>query len=343
VGNYVALDFAVDFGRTCAAPSHRSPLYIRCELHYRGFAGEFTWNPFWFLRVFLAGLWPWLVALVLFTGRRSSRLVAALLAPAGLGLAGFFGINQIMGHLGRFSFPALPFIVVAGALAFDRWWAAAPPPLPPRARAWVARAAGAAVLLVGGGRALTAAGARYEARAATQPLAPLDGYTVTATVPLPDLDSWRSSQEMAAFARAAPPGTRFAMSEHGLVGASAPDATIIDVLGLHDPIFARAAFRAAELWRRDPDVIWMPHPDHTQMVRDILDSDELWARFDFFPDVFSYGVAVRRVGNGSYAFGNGLVCRCSARSIVGLFLPTARRLQLSVLRVGGRRGLSLSR
>jgi hypothetical protein len=40
----------------------------------------------------------------------------------------------------------------------------------------------------------------------------------------------------------------------------------------------------------------MPHPDHTQMLRDILDSDELWAGYDFYPDAFSYGVALRRDG-----------------------------------------------
>jgi hypothetical protein len=270
--------------------------YAKRPWHYAGFAGEFTWNPFWFLRVFLGGVSLWLVALVLFCARACARLVVALLVPAALGLATFFGVNQIMGHLGRFYFPALPFIVIAAALALDRAMTSLSLV---HARALLARAAGAAVLLAGGGWALTAAGARYQARAATQVLAPPDegvGYTVAATAPLPELDSWRSSQEMALFARDAPAGTRFAMSEHGLVGASAPAATIIDVLGLHDPIFARAPFRAAELWRRDPDVIWVPHPDHTQMVRAILDSDQLWAGYDFFPDLFTYGVAVRRDG-----------------------------------------------
>jgi hypothetical protein len=77
-------------------------------------------------------------------------------------------------------------------------------------------------------------------------------------------------------------------------GAYAPRAVIIDLLGLHDPIFARNGFSAAELWRRQPDVIWMPHPDHTQMLRDILDSDELWQHYVFYPDAFTYGVALRQ-------------------------------------------------
>ncbi len=40
----------------------------------------------------------------------------------------------------------------------------------------------------------------------------------------------------------------------------------------------------------------MPHPDHTQMIRDILDSAQLWSDYDFFPDAFTYGVALRRDG-----------------------------------------------
>jgi hypothetical protein len=127
-------------------------------------------------------------------------------------------------------------------------------------------------------------------------LASLDGYRIPAAAPLPDLDSWQASHEIARLAAESPPGTTFAMSEHGLVGAYAPRAVIIDVLGLHDPIFARNGFSAAELWRRQPDVIWMPHPDHTQMLRDILDSDELWQHYVFYPDAFSYGVALRHDG-----------------------------------------------
>ena len=150
--------------------------------------------------------------------------------------------------------------------------------------------------LLAGAQALQAAGRAYEDRAQTQALAPLGGYDISAVAPLPDLDSWQASHEIAKLAANAPPGTSFAMSEHGLVGAYAPRAVIIDLLGLHHPTFARNGFSAAELWRRQPDVIWMPHPDHTQMLRDILDSEELWQHYVFYPDAFTYGVALRRDG-----------------------------------------------
>jgi hypothetical protein len=276
--------------------------YAKQPWYYRGFVGEFTWNPFFFLEVALATVSPFLVAVVLFSRRASLRLLLVLLIPAVATLAALFSVNQIMGHLGRFYFPSLPLFVVAGALVTDRWLKGLPEALassesaPRLARSLLVRLACALLALLGGAQALQAAGRAYEGRAQGQVLASLGGYRISAAAPLPDLDSWQASQEIAELAAEAPPGTSFAMSEHGLVGAYAPGAVIIDLLGLHDPIFARNGFSAAELWRRQPDMIWMPHPDHTQMLRDILDSDELWQHYVFYPDAFTYGVALRRDG-----------------------------------------------
>jgi hypothetical protein len=102
------------------------------------------------------------------------------------------------------------------------------------------------------------------------------------------------------------------MTEHGLVAARAPAAVIIDVLGLHDRWFARHGFSAAELFRRRPDLIWMPHPDYTQMIRDILDSDELWRDYDFYPDAFTFGVALRRDGEAAATLRRLLAARFAA-------------------------------
>jgi hypothetical protein len=268
--------------------------YAKQPWYYQGFAGEFTWNPFLFLEVALAAIWPFLTLSVLFLQRGSLRLLIVLVVPAALTSAGLFSVNQIMGHLGRFFFPSLALLVLAGVLIADRWVQRFHGAVSLNARSLLVRLALALLVLLGGGQALEFAGRIYQARAEKQILAPIESFQVSAAAPLPELDSWQASQSIARLAAEAPAGTTLAMSEHGLVGASAARAIIIDVLGLHDAIFARQGFSAAELWRRQPDFIWMPHPDHTQMLRDIVHSPELWQNYVFYPEAFTYGVALRQ-------------------------------------------------
>jgi hypothetical protein len=264
--------------------------------YYGGFAGEFSWNPYYFLRVFLATALPFVLALIFFADRTDRRRALALLVPACLSMAVLFSFNQIMGHLGRFFFPFLPFFVAAGGLAARGWLVRRQQGLLPPGRTYFVRAALAGAVVLIGSNSLTLAGEGYAARAHEQILASLGGYHVPAPLSLPEVDSWQSAQIVAAIARSAPAGTSIAMSEHGLPSALAPNVAILDVLGLHDRNFAQHGFSASELFRRKPDAIWMPHPDHTQMLRDILDSDDFWREYVFYPDAFTYGFALRRTG-----------------------------------------------
>jgi hypothetical protein len=261
--------------------------------YYSGFAGEFAWNPFLFLKVFALSAWPFVVVLILFADREGLRRAFVLLLPALVTMWTLCRFNQIMGHLGRFYYPFLPFFVAAGALEFDAWLG--------RMRA--GRAGGHATLAWRAGIAIGAtlvsslslslAADLYGSRAQVQRLASIDGFHTATQTPLPELDSWQAAHAIADMAAAAPASASFAMSEHGLPGALAPQTTIIDMLGLHDPYFARHGFSAPELFRRKPDVIWLPHSDHTQMLREILDSDDFWNHYAFYPDAFFHGIALR--------------------------------------------------
>jgi hypothetical protein len=268
--------------------------FVKQPGYYAGFAGEFGWNPFRFLQVFLLSVWPFVVLTMLLVGRRSWRTCVVLLVPALSTIVVMFRFNQIMGHLGRFYYPMLPFFVVAGALELDGLLCE------PRRRLQPGRLLVRCALVLGvvvvARIGLGLAADRYDAHAGAQALPPVGGYHVKATESLPELDSWESARRIAAIAEKASVGTSFAMSEHGLPGALAPQVSIIDVLGLHDREIAHRGFDAAELFRRRPDFIWMPHGDHVAMLRDILASDELWAHYAFYPDAFFYGVAVRSDG-----------------------------------------------
>ncbi len=120
--------------------------WVKRPHYYAGFAGEYTWNPLWFLSVFVMELWVFIGALVAFATRRSARLVLGLLLLVAVTFTAFFDVNQIMGHLGRFYFPSLPFVVVAAALSVDRFFL---PPLDVTAPALVARLGGAAIVSAG--------------------------------------------------------------------------------------------------------------------------------------------------------------------------------------------------
>jgi hypothetical protein len=264
--------------------------------YYGGFAGEFGWNPFLFLKVFCYSAWPFLVALLVFADRDGWRRAVVLIGPALASIIVLFRFNQVMGHLGRFYYPFLPFFVAAGALEFDAWWERARQGQVVPRRRLLGRVGLAGLAVLVGSTGLEVAAGRYEARAAGQSLEPPRGFRVEAALPLPEMDSWQAAHALAALAAAAPRGARFAMSEHGLPGAVAPGLAIVDVLGLHDPYFARHGFSAAELFRRQPDLIWLPHEDHTQMLRDILGSEAFWGHYAFYPDAFFHGIAIRTDG-----------------------------------------------
>jgi hypothetical protein len=270
--------------------------FAKLPHYYGGFAGEFGWNPFLFLKVSALSAWPFVVAWILFADRAGIRRAAVLLVPAVASMAVLGRFNQIMGHLGRFYFPFLPFFVAAGALEFDAWLGRMGTDQAANSVVLLRRAVVAVTLTLFGSLSLSLAADWYSRRAQTQKLVSIDGFRTSAQTPLPDLDSWQSAHALAQMARAAPARASFAMSEHGLPGALALQTTIIDVLGLHDPYFARHGFSATELFRRKPDVIWLPHSDHTQMLRDILDSDEFWNHYAFYPDAFFHGIALRTDG-----------------------------------------------
>jgi hypothetical protein len=261
--------------------------------YYGGFAGEFTWNPFLFLKVFALSAWPFVGALILFADREGLRRAVALLLPPLATMVVLCRFNQIMGHLGRFYYPFLPFFVAAGVLEFDAWLGRMRTGRAASAAAMAWRTGMAIGVILVGSLSLSLAADRYSGRARTQTLVSFDGFHTSAQTSLPELDSWQAARAIADMAMAAPAGTSFAMSEHGLPGAMASQITIIDLLGLHDTYFARHGFSAAEFFRRRPDVIWLPHSDHTQMLRDILGSEEFWNHYVFYPEAFFHGIALR--------------------------------------------------
>src|SRR5262249_7064994 len=97
--------------------------YVKQPHAYGGFVGEYPWNPFLFLRVFLVAAAPFALV-VIACGRRPAWVLLLPVVPT---FAYLFWTNQIMGHLARFFYPALPFFVAAAvaSLEWPKPWRAA--------------------------------------------------------------------------------------------------------------------------------------------------------------------------------------------------------------------------
>jgi hypothetical protein len=119
-------------------------------------------------------------------------------------------------------------------------------------------------------------------------------YRIAATEPLPTVGRWATLRSMAEIAGGSPQGTVVALSEHGLVGAAAREVFLIDMVGLHDRQFALEGFSAEEMFRRKPDLIWLPHYNYPLLVQDVLEQDELWEEYVYYPGAFHFGIAIRK-------------------------------------------------
>lgn len=265
-----ALGMAVDLALKVRFLGSALPLPLAAKQHgaYQVYLGLARWNPGEALLIALALGAPFLVWAAL---TQPPRRLAVWGVPVALTWAYLCTVVQIMGYMGRFDVPALAWLFVLAATS-------AGPVLRERA---VAVGAAVAVLFAG----TLAFRAVYTWRVPEPPTMADPG--------LPELHGWTA---MASFGRIAArlPGSTVAGSEHGLAGAMAPDTAIVDLVGLHDPAFARGEASVDRVFDARPAVIWLPPIDYPVLREEILGHPRFAAEYDFSEGAFYLGIAVRR-------------------------------------------------
>ena len=93
-----------------------------------------------------------------------------------------------------------------------------------------------------------------------------------------------------------PWGATIASSEVGYVGASTPQANVIDLAGLNDAEIALHGFSVGRLLARKPDVIWLPHRDYTWERGVLLSDAEFLKQYEVIAGAAGSGIAIRRDG-----------------------------------------------
>ncbi len=273
--------------------------YVKAHGFYDGYIGVYLWNPIPFLFEFGKVALPFLLIACVCLTRESWALLAVFGIPVLIMMGYYFSVLQIMGYHARYYIPSLPFLVIGAGLLLDR-------ALTKGFHAFAEEQRAVKIL-----RGLTITGlvllfVRPGLEAALTKIYALTGipepthytshvtYTTSANTYFPAAGWIRTGPAMAEMLAQFPTGTVVSLSEYGLVGATAAQVQILDPLGLHDRQIAHHGFSADNFLAHRPDFIWFPHPHYTKIVASVLDSPEFWSAYDFYPDLFDYGVAIRK-------------------------------------------------
>ena len=270
------------------------PFYAKTNGYDDGYAGAFRWNPISYLFDFFRLIFPFIVIIVFSASGNIRKLLLIFFLPVLVTFIYYFSVVQIMGFYARYYFPAIPFFVTAAYLSLDHRLYETTKESQKSGQLFRLAVMTVCAFLLWIPSVKTSLAQAY--RVTFIPKAQIYPITVKYSTDstIPKSSWWESITAISEISIRLPKDTKFALSEYGVVGARAPQINIMDPLGLHDPFFAHHGFSAAEFLDRKPDLIWFPHPDYSKIISSILDDPRFWAEYDYYPQAFDYGLAIRR-------------------------------------------------
>jgi hypothetical protein len=271
------------------------PFYAKANGFYSGYLGKGHWHAGLYMLNFIGCAMPFLLVTLLAPPRQSVPRLLAVLAPVCLMFGYYATVTQIMGMHYRYYYPSLPFLVLAASVGLaDRQRLCPPGGLPIGSGVTRIVLAGALLMGVNHVPLRMAVDRLWTLHVIGQPLAiqPRTGYATAARTALPVLGWVDSMEGFSTLMAGLPKGVSVAASEHGILGARFVGTTVIDLVGLHDATIAHHGFQPGYVVARQPDLIWLPHPDYSGEVAALLDHPGFQHDYDFYPGVFDHGLAV---------------------------------------------------
>ncbi len=270
--------------------------YAKRNGFYEGYVGLHKWNPIGYLLGFIACCIPFFAFTRFKNDQLTVKLAIVFLLPALITFTYHLTMIQIMGHIGRFQFPFLPFFIVFSLICGLRCRGEKIKNI----RYWITSFA----ILISGYAILLCLNiyvapiynnyvSQIEER---QHIYPTTKYHFPAQKlgeegKLPSFKAWDLMLEVGEFGKRFPQGTKIAMSEYGYIGAMAPQAIIIDTIGLHSSDIAHNGFSVDNLFAQEPDIITIPDNVYTKITSQILDNDTFKSDYEYYENVFLSGIA----------------------------------------------------
>ncbi len=227
--------------------------------------------------------------------RRGELLVAAtFIVPTVMTVLYLLTVRQVMGFDGRYYIPLLPFVIAPALLILDARIVSSDPE---QLKLGTWRAITVMALFVIAPPVSTGLELGYRRFFPLSPIS-VPALPHAAFAKLPELE-WFDVIAVFSDKAVAPlvGRTTVAASEVGFLGAAAPDAQIIDLVGLNDIKIGRFGFSMDDLLARKPDLIWFPSTDYTGLRATIFSDRRLFAQYVVFDQAFNYGVAVRKTSS----------------------------------------------
>lgn len=275
------------------------PFYAKSGDFYSGYAGRANWNAAGYLLRFMRDTAPFIGIVILFARKRKIPVLLSILVPVAATFVYYATTLQIMGWFARYYFPSIPFLVFAAFITAEdqlsKKFLLSPKYLPGR---------GAFLLVFLLPILYTPLrtgieGLWIRSLSEAQLYTPETVYVTPSQEPLETIPWWASIQYMSSFVGNLPPRVKVAATEYGYIASENLHAIVVDMAGLHDKDLVLRGFSSGSILSRDPDIIWLPHTDYTLFRKMLLDDPIFRERYDYYPGVFNYGVALR-LGSSSY-------------------------------------------
>jgi hypothetical protein len=265
--------------------------YMKSVHPYQGYIGAWKWNPKVFAAKFLLMALPIIAFPIVISSRRSMRVAGVFFVPVTMTCIYLGSVVQIMGVGARYYVPFIAPVLISAFwmadIALREDWRQN------GSGKWRLYCGAALICIIGvlWHPLMKVLSSTKQVRAYQMP-----DLTVSAVHPLPQTEWFRTIEEVAhGIVDRLPRGSSIAASEVGLIGASAPQISVIDLSGLNDTEIATHGFSAEAVLNRKPTVIWFPHSDYTWQRHLMFCSPRLLDEYELFGgNAFNYSLAVRR-------------------------------------------------
>ncbi len=273
------------------------PFFAKSSGFYRGFLG--TPNSIFAMMPFCDAVVPIILVVVASITSFSYKQVLAILIPVFATFSYLVTVNQIMGSFSRFYYPSLSFFIFAAFIsitALNTKKTENSTDFSFHKIGW--RIIIALIFL------LPSISISFRNIATNfwqnnmmksfshTPILNIE-YKKISTKQLPVLGQ-KSILEISKLLQKLPKEITLAASEYGYLSSKFPFMTIIDMVGLHDKNIIQKGFSAEYLFSRNPDIIWFPYRTYSHDIAEILNSKTFALEYEYYPNVYDYGIALRK-------------------------------------------------